>query len=310
MPVNVYKATDAGAPSLSGTVGSFIALLDACLVTGYGSKAAAGWTKPFIGTNTAVFRPNGGNRRYLQVDDTAAVTSILRGYEAMTDAVTGTGPFPTAAQSATGLYALKSSTANATARNWVLIATDAFFILHVDYSSVVGAFASVGNPLIAFGDPVSYKPGGDSYHSLLMAGTTTVNTAHNGATVTTNISFTVAGHYMPRSHTGVGGAIAVGKHMDAAKSGTATVSCNGGAAYPDPVTGGILISPMWLNEASLVRGHIPGLWGLMHPASASFAVGDTFDGTGDLAGRSFLIVGSAGGSTVGKVALEVSNTWS
>lgn len=35
--VKVYQSTDAGAPALSGTVGALIALLDACLTTGYGS---------------------------------------------------------------------------------------------------------------------------------------------------------------------------------------------------------------------------------------------------------------------------------
>ena len=31
----IYKSGDPGAPSLSGTVGSLVALLDACLVNGY-----------------------------------------------------------------------------------------------------------------------------------------------------------------------------------------------------------------------------------------------------------------------------------
>ncbi len=35
--VKVYQSTDAGAPALSGTVGALIAVLDACLTTGYGS---------------------------------------------------------------------------------------------------------------------------------------------------------------------------------------------------------------------------------------------------------------------------------
>lgn len=38
--VKVFKSTDTGAPSLSGTAATLIALLDACLVNGYNSKSA------------------------------------------------------------------------------------------------------------------------------------------------------------------------------------------------------------------------------------------------------------------------------
>ena len=40
MAVTIYTSDDAGAPVLDGTNGSLINLLDKCLVTGYGSKAA------------------------------------------------------------------------------------------------------------------------------------------------------------------------------------------------------------------------------------------------------------------------------
>lgn len=39
MTVYLYRSTDAGAPALSGTAGSLINLLDACLVNGYGNQA-------------------------------------------------------------------------------------------------------------------------------------------------------------------------------------------------------------------------------------------------------------------------------
>ena len=68
MALTIYRSSDAGAPSLTGAAGSLIALLDACLRTGYGTKAGAGWTKPFTGTNIAAFRQGaGGNGRYLRV---------------------------------------------------------------------------------------------------------------------------------------------------------------------------------------------------------------------------------------------------
>ncbi len=40
--VNLYQSTDASAPILTGSAGSLVTLLDACLVNGYGTKAGRG----------------------------------------------------------------------------------------------------------------------------------------------------------------------------------------------------------------------------------------------------------------------------
>lgn len=45
MTVRVYRSTDAGAPVLTGQVGSLITLLDACLVNGYGSLSITSLTQ-------------------------------------------------------------------------------------------------------------------------------------------------------------------------------------------------------------------------------------------------------------------------
>ena len=52
MTVTVYRSTDASAPVLTGVAGAMKAVLDACLVNGYGAKAAAGWSAPFSATPT------------------------------------------------------------------------------------------------------------------------------------------------------------------------------------------------------------------------------------------------------------------
>ncbi len=56
MTVTVYRSTDASAPQLSGTAGSLAAILDGCLVTGYGSKPAAGWTTAFTSGDLRSYR--------------------------------------------------------------------------------------------------------------------------------------------------------------------------------------------------------------------------------------------------------------
>src|SRR5690348_12633571 len=126
----VYSSSDTGAPVLTGQAGSLIAVLDACLVNGYGTQTAAGWTKAFSGTNKADYRMAGGNQFYLDVDDSAAQTAAgkeanVRGYEAMTALATGTNAFPTTTQfAAPGQVIRKSATADATSRGWILVADD------------------------------------------------------------------------------------------------------------------------------------------------------------------------------------------
>ena len=59
LPVTVYRWDDAGAPQLtSGKPSSIINILKKCLVDGYGSKPALGWTMAFAddATRSAVFR--------------------------------------------------------------------------------------------------------------------------------------------------------------------------------------------------------------------------------------------------------------
>lgn len=72
MAVKVYRSTDTSAPVLNGSVGTFINVLDACLVNGYGDKTSMGWTKEYSGTNTASYQmPSGTSQSSLNVNDNA-----------------------------------------------------------------------------------------------------------------------------------------------------------------------------------------------------------------------------------------------
>lgn len=126
----VYRWDDANAPVLSGTAGSLISLLTACLVNGYDVKTAAGWTKEFenVDGTIAAFRNStaNGNGVYLRVDDTGTTTAQVQAFEAMTDENSGLGPFLTVGSS----YSIrKSVTADTAARPWAVVATDTFFYL-------------------------------------------------------------------------------------------------------------------------------------------------------------------------------------
>ena len=67
-------------------------------------RLAAGWTKPFVGTNKAAFKQGtGANDFYVRILDDGSGTggakeALARGFETMSDVDTGTGDFPTVAQ--------------------------------------------------------------------------------------------------------------------------------------------------------------------------------------------------------------------
>jgi hypothetical protein len=310
MTVRVYESTDASAPSLSGTAGSLIGVLDACLVTGYGSKLSSGWEKAYTGTNLAAYRAPAGNRHYLRVDDSPAQYPRVRGYEAMTDVNTGTGLFPTDSQLSGGAYLAKSSTADATARGWLLVANDRFFMLFIANASATIASSSAVGQALLFGDLVSFKAG-DAFNSFIAAGDAgSLSASRVGQLSTAANAAAHAANFVARSYTQTGGSIGVNKTSNAVASQGATSSGTSGYAYPDPVTGGIQLARVFVNEPTggLCRGKIPGLWSPLHTLPA--APGDTFSGTGDLFGRTFIMVDAGNLSTRCRYAVETSNTWS
>lgn len=130
MTVNVYSSDDVGAPALTGEVGSLTAVLDACLVTGYGAKAAAGWSKPFVGTNIAVFRQGAGSQSYFQIKDdgvdgtNGAKSGQVYVFDTMSDATTGTNKTPSTYTTSHYHQIPKSTTLDSTSRGWKIYASN------------------------------------------------------------------------------------------------------------------------------------------------------------------------------------------
>lgn len=319
MTITVYRSTDTSAPTLNGTVSSLIALLDACLVNGYGSKAAAGWTKPYTGTNKAAFKLGGGSNCYLRVVDdgtTSAAYARGIGYETMSDVDTGTNPFPTTAQVSGGCHLHKSNTADSTARPWMVIATERGFYLFVQAAATVfGATPAATDIQWFFGDAKSYKSG-DAYQCAFVAPTTaTLNGASNLGTISSNTSFAAAaGHFVCRAYTQSGSSTQFAKGVFRLTIGNAGAVCgtNSLGQYPDPVTGALNESPVLIVEpgtsgAVAVRGQLPGFFEPQHdkPANAY----DTFDGTGALAGTTFMLVPVYQSPTLGRGAFQTSGSW-
>lgn len=308
MTVRIYKSTDSSAPVLSGQAGALIALLDAVLINGYGSATPAGWAKAFSGTNLAAYRPPaGGNRFYLRIDDTGTTNGRGVGYETMSDVNTGTGDFPTAAQVSGGLYWPKSNTADATARPWIIAATDRMLIMHVSSASTANA---TNASVCVFGDIKSYKSG-DAYGTIHIACIgSTPNSANNFSALASALSAASNGHFMARTQAQTGTSVTIGKHTDMCKSAsTPRIGNDGGLTYPHPPDGGLYMAPLWVHEpiALAVRGTLPGLWAPLHNKPLEHL--DTFSGTGALAGRTFLALKMYDNNSGGECFLEVSDTW-
>lgn len=67
MTTRIYRSDDTGAPVLTGQVGTLITVLTKCLVDGYGSKMAAGWSVALSGTNKVIFANTTG--KYYRIQD-------------------------------------------------------------------------------------------------------------------------------------------------------------------------------------------------------------------------------------------------
>ncbi|MBF0427065.1 MAG: hypothetical protein HQL66_14725 [Magnetococcales bacterium] len=316
MAAALFKSTDTSAPALSGSAGSLLALLDACLVNGYGSKSAAGWSKEFSGTNLAVYRPGAGTRRYLRIDDTGPGAGGARearafGYESMSDLNTGLFPFPTADQMGNGIFIRKSTSLDTTARAWWLLADNKRFYLFVDPADLTAQNCVTS---FFFGDIFSLKTGGDDYCCGIIGRAVENNNSaafdHFGW-VSNYVPYTLNGHYLARTYTGLGTSIAIGKVIDSGKTGYSTGNNNfiagavGALTGPNPVDGGLYLSPLWINEPYVLRGRLLGVWAPCHVRP--FNHQDTFAGAGDMSGKSFLVLNTWNG---GQLILETSDTWS
>lgn len=321
MPVTVYQSTDQSAPQLDSSLGSLCAVLDACLVNGYGAKAAAGWSIPFTGTNKRVYRPpTGALRPYLRVQDDApraapfnnANEARILGYEAMTTVDVGTGRFPAA--TATLGVILQKSSGIGNFRPWIVVADDRTLYMFVKSGDFGEGWAS-----FAFGEYFSLKSTTDNYNAILIGnitetivGTPVQSYAYENLHRLAGLTAAVAGHFVPRPYTEAGPIntttfALIGKH---GHPGHNNLTLAGNLPYPHPTDNGIWLSQVWIHEAltlTVIRGRMRGFWHQLHPVW-SLRHGDTWTGTGATAGKTFMAIGPTSDYS-GMFAIETSDTW-
>lgn len=319
MTVTVYQSTDASAPQLDSSLGSLCAVLDACLVNGYGAKAAAGWAIAFTGANKRAYRPpTGALRGYLRVQDDAPRPAPFNNgnearvfcFEAMTNIDTGTGRYP-ATTSAFGV--IQKSSGIGIYSPWIVIADDRTVYMFVKSGDFGAGWAS-----FMAGEYYSIKTGGDPYNGLIICNVTETlvatpiqSPANENLQKLTALTAATAGHYTPRAPNQVGPlttTYTVGKH---GHPGHSAASLAGILEYPHPTDGNsVWLSQVWLHDAiptPTIRGRMRGFWHCLHPV-ASLKHGDTWSGTGSLAGKTFMAIGPTP-SFDGMFVMETSDTW-
>lgn len=222
-------------------------------------KAPAGWRKPFVGTNVAVFQSADTNstQSYLRIDDTDPRYARVRGYTSMVDLDNGQGPFPTLSQQVgAGLTWAKSDAANSTPRDWLLIA-DSSFVWWFPRP-----WASYGACVYAFGDPATLD--GTRPRSAYIKGSAAASPTYPGNYGGLWTNGNEVGGYLSVAHHGVGGAIPCGTYGSAMQQ---FPGWGDAFPFPNPDGGCLIVSAMLIAEkvtGTAARGYIPGLYQPLH----------------------------------------------
>lgn len=281
----VFKSTDAGAPQLTGQIGSMVALLDAVLVSGYGvgpeARPGAGWTLAFSGLNKRAYRndPVLFSGAYLRVDDSSTVTNSnaraahVRAYEQMTDIDSGINAAPTVTDLENGDTWTKSLALSAVARPWIVIASAKWFYLFVDIAG-----AGLSNASVHFaGDLDSFVPA-DKYAFCVSSGL--AGAPHTGSfLIPSYFLFATSAFYnnvaarrgasILRGANGTVGAVPLTPGLPrttGAASATQSSFGGGGPSYPSVINGGLFAEEILMREmASVVRARLPNCYAPMHP---------------------------------------------
>lgn len=215
--------------------------------------AAAGWEDLFSATDKPVLRSlhEDATGMVLRVNDTGTTSARVVGYESMSDADTGLGPFPTAAQQAGGLYWPKADNSTGT-RAWALWADARSFLLYTQPT----AGSTVGS-IMGFGDLAGDLVG---LWDAFLAGHTTLVLDGGAGCLSDNAAAVSAALALPRAASGVGAAVRA-RLMSALRSSGVSGHATGSLlpAYPNPARGELLAVPAWVIAEDGYRGHIPGL---------------------------------------------------
>lgn len=313
MTVKVYYSTDASAPTLNGTAGSLINLLDAVLVNGYGSKTSLGWTKKYTGTNKAVYQVHSSASlpsSVLRVQDdgnnwltTTASTSTFRNAiiniaENATDVDTLVNQITSSFNVNKVFYVRKSSTLDTTTRNWLVVGDErAFYLITFNTGDTSGAVFT-----IFVGDIITTNTN-DKYCFTILGNTTELSIS--ATSLSTNIfelktslstdNFTNC----LRSFDGLNKSVQLGKMT---YNPIQTRVGVGGFTYPNTTDNSLIIQKVILIQSNFIRGTLPGFMNIAHNLPGANL--DTFDSSDS---NTYIIISNTAGSLTHQFALNLTN---
>lgn len=281
--------------------------------------APAGWEKRFSGTNKAVYRSLSPESfgMHLWVDDSAAKTCLVRGFESMTDVDTGTGPFPTVAQSATGGFWVKSTVANSTANAWDVFA-DHRALYFCPLAATGAVAANVGQASYFFGDIVPYWSG-DAFAAVLSAASSDPgNASSNGSVHSYSTSGSV--RHFSRAISGTGSAVPA---FHAAETGSVTAASGADSQYGvfPPADGAMRLARIISSEgaatgtSAVLRGVFPGVYHIpQNNIHATFQRSHVLAPVSGLGGRRLTFINAVGNfgssvATAGRMPVDISGPW-
>ncbi len=257
--------------------------------------APLGWATAFSGTNVRVYRsPNPqSTRMFYRLQDTGVgeYTSgtHMRGFESMTDASTGTGPFPTDAQSGGGMAGgvVFSKSSDFSASPWMIVGDDRTVYVMLNNR------ASAGTPAgWSFGDFDSYRDG-DQYNAVIM---------YQGSGDALGQGYSGNGQFCPRAATQLGSGIVLGH-------GGPLVNGSGSATYPSGIVDGFTLHrPVLLSEGTsplYYRGQHRGLMHVNERVTLANGRHEVFSGLNGVTGR--VLVTACG--TTRRVAFALDEPW-
>lgn len=263
----VYRSTDPGAPVLSGTAGSFAALMDAVLVNGYGTgpdaKPGLGWVLAFSDGHKRAYQNNlaeGGTGMFWRIDDSNAQYVLNSAFHTMSGIDTGVDGFG-GTNNAWG----KSITANTTARSWVVVGNSRSCYVFIACGQTSGSYLV----WVAYfvGD---YECVSKSYkfnYAISVTAQATVTTGLGNSSLlwpSANASITLMA---ARSYDAaiIGAPMKTRPHLLYPSQNNAFgTNGYGGLPYPYPPTGGLIAAKLLVDNNSYMFGAYPGGWATAH----------------------------------------------
>lgn len=273
--------------------------------------ASAGWDETFTSGTSSVFRPSAVESLGMsfRIDDAGTTTARICGYEDMSSVDTGSGPIPTPAQVAGGLWMLKSYTADSFARPWIAAADDRGVLIMTAWSS---------RYVVQYIGDIDAQWSADTW-AWLITGCATNQSGAPDAVVDACCGYSQrsgrAGAYVARGVSAPSQGAVAAIRVGAGHNGSAAGAWSGGAGYghdqiPNPAGFGLLLTPVEIWAGGL-RGRIPGLYHVRGLVGLDAPV--VIDGSHELLGRRLLLVpvGQAWGPTVAKgvVAVDLTGPW-